>query len=38
VDGMDVVRRSSYVRGNIGYEPQLLSADASLTGFENLLN
>jgi ABC-2 type transport system ATP-binding protein len=37
VDGLDVVKRSSDVRGIIGYVPQLLSADASLTGFENLL-
>jgi ABC-2 type transport system ATP-binding protein len=37
VDGLDVVRRSAEVRGVIGYVPQLLSADASLTGFENLL-
>jgi len=37
VDGLDVVTRSSDVRSVIGYVPQLLSADASLTGFENLL-
>ena len=37
VDGLDVVARSSDVRSIIGYVPQLLSADASLTGFENLL-
>ena len=37
VDGLDVVKRSSDVRRAIGYVPQLLSADASLTGFENLL-
>ena len=37
VDGLDVVKRSSEVRKAIGYVPQLLSADASLTGFENLL-
>jgi ABC-2 type transport system ATP-binding protein len=37
VDGMDVVKRASEVRSMIGYVPQLLSADASLTGFENLL-
>ena len=37
VDGLGVVKRSSQVRRMIGYVPQLFSADASLTGFENLL-
>jgi ABC-2 type transport system ATP-binding protein len=37
VGGLDVVSQSSEVRSIIGYVPQLLSADASLTGFENLL-
>ncbi|MGA2284697.1 MAG: ATP-binding cassette domain-containing protein [Dehalococcoidia bacterium] len=33
----DVVRRSMDVRRNIAYVPQMLSADGSLTGYENLL-
>jgi ABC-2 type transport system ATP-binding protein len=37
VAGYDVVNQSSQVRRNIGYVPQLLSADGSLTGRENLL-
>ena len=37
VNGLDVVERSSQVRRSIGYVPQMLSADASLTGYENLL-
>jgi ABC-2 type transport system ATP-binding protein len=37
VAGFDVVRRPSAVRRAIGYVPQLLSADGSLTGYENLL-
>ncbi len=37
VDGLDVVRQASAVRKVTGYVPQLLSADASLTGYENLL-
>jgi ABC-2 type transport system ATP-binding protein len=37
VNGLDVVGRSYQVRRSIGYVPQMLSADASLTGFENLL-
>ena len=37
VDGLDVVKQPSAVRRTIGYVPQLLSADASLTGYENLL-
>ncbi|MFI5323211.1 MAG: ATP-binding cassette domain-containing protein [Thermodesulfobacteriota bacterium] len=37
VAGYDVVRQATYVRGNIGYIPQLLSSDGSLTGRENLL-
>ncbi|MGD0818822.1 MAG: ATP-binding cassette domain-containing protein [Methanomassiliicoccales archaeon] len=37
VNGLDVVERASQVRRAIGYVPQMLSADASLTGYENLL-
>jgi ABC-2 type transport system ATP-binding protein len=37
VAGYDVHRRATDVRGNIGYIPQLLSSDGSLTGRENLL-
>lgn len=37
VDGLDVVREPAKVRKVIGYVPQLLSAEASITGYENLL-
>ena len=37
VAGFDVVRHSREVRKVIGYVPQLLSADGSLSGYENLL-
>jgi ABC-2 type transport system ATP-binding protein len=37
VAGFDVERASAQVRRCIGYVPQLLSADGSLTGFENLM-
>ena len=37
IAGFDVVRRPSDVRRNIGYVPQLISADGTLTGYENLL-
>ncbi|HUI21828.1 MAG TPA: ATP-binding cassette domain-containing protein [Methylocella sp.] len=37
VAGCDIVRQSAEVRRHIGYVPQLLSADGSLTGYENLL-
>jgi ABC-2 type transport system ATP-binding protein len=36
VGGYDVVRNSSQVRRLIGYVPQILSADGTLTGRENL--
>src|SRR5256885_4008211 len=36
VAGFDVVREPARVRRRIGYVPQSLSADGSLTGFENL--
>jgi ABC-2 type transport system ATP-binding protein len=37
VAGFDIGSRASEVRRRIGYVPQLLSADGSLTGYENLL-
>jgi ABC-2 type transport system ATP-binding protein len=37
VAGADIVRDPSAVRRSIGYVPQLLSADGTLTGFENML-
>ena len=37
VAGHDIVKHSAQVRRVIGYVPQLLSADGSLTGYENLL-
>jgi ABC-2 type transport system ATP-binding protein len=37
IDGFDLIRQASEVRRVIGYVPQALSADGSLTGYENLL-
>ena len=37
VAGYDVRRQAASVRHCIGYVPQLLAADGSLTGYENLL-
>ncbi|MGB7924356.1 MAG: ATP-binding cassette domain-containing protein [Pyrinomonadaceae bacterium] len=37
VAGFDITRAASTVRRLIGYVPQLLSVDGSLTGYENLL-
>jgi ABC-2 type transport system ATP-binding protein len=37
VAGFDVVRQAADVRRMVGYVPQLLSADGTLTGYENLL-
>ena len=37
VAGHDVVREARAVRRVIGYVPQMLSADGTLTGYENLL-
>ena len=37
VAGFDIVRQARDVRRAIGYVPQLVSADGSLTGYENLL-
>jgi ABC-2 type transport system ATP-binding protein len=36
VAGFDIVRRPAMVRRSIGYVPQLISADAQVTGYENL--
>ena len=37
IAGFDVVRQSTDVRRIIGYVPQMLSADGTLSGYENLL-
>ena len=37
VAGYDIISRPAEVRRHIGYVPQLLSADGSLTGYENML-
>ncbi len=37
VDGLDIVRQPGSVRRVIGYVPQMLSADGTLTGKENLM-
>jgi ABC-type multidrug transport system, ATPase component len=37
VAGLDIVKEASSVRRLIGYVPQALSVDGSLTGYENLL-
>lgn len=37
VAGYDIVREPGLVRRHIGYVPQLLSADSSLTAAENML-
>jgi ABC-2 type transport system ATP-binding protein len=37
IAGFDIVQQSAEVRRVIGYVPQLLSADGTLTGYENLL-
>jgi ABC-2 type transport system ATP-binding protein len=37
VDGFDVRRHPGSVRASIGYVPQLVSADGTLSGYENLL-
>lgn len=37
IAGFDIVRQAADVRRVIGYVPQLISADGSLTGYENLL-
>jgi len=37
VRGFDVARQSASVRRVIGYVPQMISADGTLTGYENLI-
>ena len=37
IAGYDIVRQPAAVRRQIGYVPQLLSADGSLTGYENMV-
>lgn len=37
IAGFDLVHQAALVRRVIGYVPQMLSADAALTGYENLL-
>jgi len=37
IAGFDIERRPNDVRRSIGYVPQILSADGTLTGYENLL-
>jgi len=37
VAGFDIVRQAGQVRRSIGYVPQMISADGTLTGYENLL-
>jgi ABC-2 type transport system ATP-binding protein len=37
IDGYDVVAQAADVRRLIGYVPQMLSADGTLSGYENLL-
>jgi len=37
IAGYDIVKQAAEVRQHIGYVPQLLSADGSLTGYENML-
>jgi ABC-2 type transport system ATP-binding protein len=37
IDGLDVVEKSSEVRRVIGYVPQLISVDGTLTAYENLM-
>ncbi len=37
IDGYDIRAQSAYVRRSIGYVPQMISADGTLTGYENLL-
>ena len=37
INGFDVTKQPNKVRKSIGYVPQMLSVDGSLTGFENLM-
>lgn len=37
IDGLDVIARAGDVRRRIGYVPQLISVDGTLTAYENLM-
>ena len=37
INGFSITREAAKVRGSIGYVPQMLSVDGTLTGYENLL-
>ena len=37
IDGLDIVKNSAQVRRKIGYVPQLISVDGTLTAYENLV-
>ena len=37
IDGLDVVKNAAEVRRKIGYVPQLISVDVTLTAYENLV-
>ncbi|WP_129545140.1 ABC transporter ATP-binding protein [Thermoanaerobacter ethanolicus] len=37
IEGINVIKNGGYIRNLIGYVPQALSADSTLTGYENLL-
>jgi len=37
IDGISIIKNPFKVRGLIGYVPQIISADGTLTGYENLL-
>ena len=37
IDGLDIVRDSAQVRRRIGYVPQMISVDGTLTAYENLV-
>jgi ABC-2 type transport system ATP-binding protein len=37
IDGHDITRHSPAVRGAIGYVPQMISVDGTLTAYENLM-
>jgi ABC-2 type transport system ATP-binding protein len=37
IDGLDLVNRSAAIRKIIGYVPQLISVDGTLTAYENLI-
>src|ERR1035437_1014794 len=37
INGFSIAHEASHVRANIGYVPQMISVDGTLTGYENLL-